>query len=147
VKNGVDLDLRHYAGSPVTLEPRRYEQRPDLKPAGFWVSVGSGWADWCEGEEFRTENLVHTYRVRLVPDANVLTIGDVDGLDGFTDTHQLDRYHLDWPKVAANHQGVVIAPYQWSRRFEHLWYYGWDCASGCIWDLSAIADVTVLELT
>ena len=24
-----------------------------------------------------------------------------------------------------------------------LWYHGWDCASGCIWDLKAIDSINV----
>jgi hypothetical protein len=24
-----------------------------------------------------------------------------------------------------------------------MWYYGWDCASGCIWDTSVIERVTL----
>ena len=24
---------------------------------------------------------------------------------------------------------------------ELFWYYGWDCASGCIWDPAAVAEI------
>lgn len=42
---------------------------------------------------------------------------------------------INWPAVAEEYDGLVIAPYVWGRRFARnmLWYYGWDCASGCIW--------------
>jgi hypothetical protein len=41
---------------------------------------------------------------------------------------------IDWGRVAEQYHGIVIAPYQWSLRLDLMWYYGWDCASGCIWD-------------
>ena len=54
-----------------------------------------------------------------------------------------DRY-IDWPAVATDYPGLIIAPYQWSCRMSEFtrWYYGWDCASGCIWNADAIARVT-----
>ena len=47
---------------------------------------------------------------------------------------------IDWHAVAQAYAGIEIAPYCWSLRFEYefLWYYGWDCASGCVWELSAV---------
>ena len=27
---------------------------------------------------------------------------------------------------------------------ETRWYYGWDCASGCVWDASAVQSVEPL---
>lgn len=54
--------------------------------------------------------------------------------------------HINWPMVADRYQGIVIAPYLWSRRMDGgLWYYGWDCASGCIWDAAAVASVTARQ--
>jgi hypothetical protein len=50
-------------------------------------------------------------------------------------------YDIDWPRVKADGwQGIIITPYRWERRLtgHTMWYYGWDCASGCIWDPAAI---------
>ena len=54
---------------------------------------------------------------------------------------------IRWQDVALDYQGILIAPYQWSLRLDKdfRWYYMWDCASGCIWDLSAIASLTLLQ--
>lgn len=66
---------------------------------------------------------------------------DLPDLYGIT---AIDRrptvYDIDWPRVAEKWQGIIITPYQWSRRLTNhtMWYYGWDCASGCIWDADAI---------
>lgn len=39
---------------------------------------------------------------------------------------------------------TTITPYCWPARMDPdlIWYYGWDCASGCIWDASTIHQVT-----
>lgn len=41
---------------------------------------------------------------------------------------------IDWLRVKTQYGGIEIAPYQWKRRLSSFWYYGWDCASGAIWD-------------
>jgi hypothetical protein len=54
---------------------------------------------------------------------------------------------IDWSKVAKDFDGIVITPYLWERRLDHHvnWYYGWDCASGCIWNTSVIETITELK--
>ena len=51
-------------------------------------------------------------------------------------------HDIDWPWVSKSYKGIVIPNYIWSRRLEpgHMWYYVWDCASGCVWDTSAITN-------
>jgi hypothetical protein len=47
---------------------------------------------------------------------------------------------IDWPRVAAEYQGIIIHPYLGSRRMSRFgrWYYLWDVASGCVWDAAAV---------
>jgi len=54
---------------------------------------------------------------------------------------------IAWSLVADEYQGIVIAPYVWSRRlcYGANWYYSWDCASGCVWDASAVAGVSLMQ--
>jgi hypothetical protein len=51
--------------------------------------------------------------------------------------------NIDWKKVKKHYKGIIISPYQWKLRLDTrvFWYYGWDCSSGCIWDLSCITNV------
>jgi hypothetical protein len=53
---------------------------------------------------------------------------------------------VDWKEVAKNHAGLEINPYFWEKRLNSKtnWYYGWDMASGVIWDLDAIKDATYI---
>ena len=48
---------------------------------------------------------------------------------------------IDWARVANNYTGIEICPHQYNMRYGHDWYYGWDVASGCIWDPSAFVSV------
>lgn len=142
------------------------------KPNGLWVSVvgEDDWASWCRGEEFALGDLAVTHEVVLDPAANILHLKSPEEIDRFhreyagevpewyrRDDRRQDRFMfgqeyvdlqrpIEWNRVADEYQGLIIAPYQWERRLGGpFWYYGFDCASGCIWDLSAIAEFSVAE--
>ena len=117
------------------------------KPIGLWVSVGDAWRDWCEAEQFHMESLEYVSEVTLADDADILRMGTGEELDDFTDRYGDGQYGdlIAWDEVARHHQGIIIDPYVWERRLELSWYYGWDCASGCIWDAAAIEEIKVLE--
>lgn len=146
----------HFSKAPITGPIRSVEQgiAPHFKPLGFWISVegnGDGWKDWCEGEGFGTERLAFEHEVTLRDDAEILWLRSAADIDRFTDEWMpksfaaASYYCIPWAPVAMAYQGIVIAPYIWSRRFDDKsgWYYSWDCASGCIWDASAIESVTI----
>lgn len=152
-------DLFHYARGIMTeilpIEERKHVA--PYKPNGLWVSVDEpdhdgeihGWKQWCEAESFGLENL--RYRHRIVvrdPDALLWIVGAGE-LDAFEREYGLDQpYPRDrtilWGAVSEKYPGVVIAPYVWERRLEKMWYYGWDCASGCIWDTSIIDSIELV---
>ena len=55
-------------------------------------------------------------------------------------------YYIDWSSTYKNYDGIVIAPYQWNCRYgDHIWYYTWDCASGCIWNIDAIEKIELID--
>jgi hypothetical protein len=60
------------------------------------------------------------------------------GRDLFGDILRQFSNYIMWKEVAEEHSGIVVAPYSRSRRETYLWYHGWSCASGCIWDTNAI---------
>lgn len=146
------MNLLHYSEEPVAFDRARTYVQPEpefyQKPAGLWVSVEGedDWPSWCRGEEFNPEGLRVSHRVTLAPGANVLLISTGKALDEFHETYAvgnepyavLRKASIDWRKVATDYDGIIIAPYRWNHRLSHLWYYGWDCASGCIWNLDAI---------
>lgn len=149
------LTLSHYT-ERGTLVPEAREQPqppygPYTKPHGLWLSVDGerDWPTYCREAGHELENRRRRFEVRLASDANVLWLKDAWDLDDFTD--EFGRYmvprhpapSIRWHAVADVYAGLIVAPYVWERRLEDhtSWYYGWDCASGCIWDPSAIETV------
>lgn len=129
------------------------------KPFGFWVSDEDeyGWNQWCRNADFRLDDLKYAHHVTLASDAKILYLSSHNDIDDFTEKYY-DRqalkdsgasyfiFTIDWPKVATEYQGIIITPYISSQRLltRNLWYNGWDCASGCIWDTSAIESLKLL---
>lgn len=134
------------------------------------VKGDDDWPSWCEAEGFRPDCLSHCHRVHLADDHNVRIISGEKQLIAFDREFGADwmispqktEWHpngfslrrIDWQNVAKEYDGVIIAPYVWSCRLGGWvnggkdtkarvsdWYYGWDCASGCIWNAKAIASI------
>lgn len=146
-------DLVHFSAEPLThvydCEP--HPERWYHKPRGLWLSVGEAWAEWCRDNSYGLG--CYVTRVELGPAANILTLRSPGELDSFTwryrirDDHRLDE-HIDWRRVMADYDGILIPEYHWSRRMDLMWYYSWDVASGCIWRARAIASLSEsLDLT
>ncbi len=149
------MTLCHYSVEPFAFDPSRtYAPRDHFKPAGLWLSVDGDesrdWKEWCEVEEFRLDGLAHRTEFVLTPDANVLHLASVGAIREFTQTY-LDKGYapvgdqINWTRVAELYDGIMIAPYQWACRndLSTFWYYPWDCASGCAWNLRALEVIRV----
>lgn len=146
--------LSHWAAEPVAVAPCHYFQHREYKPNGLWFDVDEDWQRWCDGENFDVEGRAVQHEVRILEPSRVLVLDSVPRLDRFTEKFGVPPWYrkkpsrddydprhcaIDWPAVAAEYGGIIIAPYQWERRLDLMWYYGWDCASGCVWDTSIIA--------
>ena len=138
---------------PVRQSPGQYAFGP--KPAGLWYAVGSEWIDWCQSEmpEWIGDKY---YRIEVTD--KVLKIDTepkfMDFMKEFAEMEPPYKFAtmdhpmfinslrrdtmINWEKVAQQYSGIEIAPYRYDLRLEHMWYYGWDVASGCIWDKSGI---------
>jgi hypothetical protein len=143
------MKLVHYSHLPFELDrSRKYMQGFRPKPSGLWLSVEPGhptWKDWCLQRDFALECLRYSAEIILEPSAHILTIDTVEKLDEFSDEYLKSMempkdFYIDWRAVKDAYDGIIIAPYHWARRLELTWYYTWDCASGVIWNLSAIKE-------
>lgn len=117
------------------IEPREQIDTPNYKPKGLWYEVDADWRRWCRDDGMGTWIDGHfVYALSLDPALRLLTLRTAAAIDRFT-TRYAAHSGIDWRSVADRWDGIEIAPYQWSRRFhpDTAWYYGWDCASGCIW--------------
>lgn len=155
------MRLVKYSAEPLVFDPTwTYDDRHEIaaavgKPRGFWLSDEDdwGWRDWCEAEEWNMDGLAHATEFRLTPGANVLHIATDDEFEAFGAEYRVPAYPglagvsrleaIDWARLRTEYDGIIISPYQNARRFDfvNFWYAGWDVASGCIWNLSAIEPV------
>lgn len=138
----------HITASP-TLEPyavkQGLEEGPACKPKGLWYGIGPSWAEWAY---YNMPDMIKPYIFKLeLNKKKMLVIESVRELDAFEKIHKVEHpvvprmSYIDWQKVAGKYMGIQIAPYLWQRRMHSFWYYGWDCASGCIWTPAAIKSV------
>jgi len=147
------MNLIHYSEKPIIFDyDHSYKNKETFKPNGFWVSVlgEDDWPSWCKGAEFALSSLSCPHRVILRSEANVFLISSKEELDAFNVSFKSeggfrDDYKMKWVEVRRKYDGLIIAPYQYSRRLVLLWYYAWDCASGVIWNLNAIKDCVLLK--
>jgi hypothetical protein len=152
-----DLTLVHY--SAVRLERIKSFDQPERlspygKPKGLWVAAEShqdnwnGWREWCETEQSALDKFEYAACIHLTAGANVRLVSDSGGITAFHEQFgrsipQYPAYRsrcIDWKYVAKSYSGIIIAPYIWELRpwLKPSWYYAWHCASGCIWDATAI---------
>ena len=155
------MKLAHYSRERVDqIRPTTWLQdAQSMKPNGVWLSDDTdfGWFEWCMGERFGLPNLRYRIIIEIDPDADILHLKTIEDIDAFTQEYSVpppwpmehDRLNLgmfiNWKGVASQYNGLLITPYQWERRLQMgcSWYYGWDCASACIWDASAFASITI----
>lgn len=140
-------DMRiHVSKYPIyKLEERHYIQGPGHKPDGFWYGFGEEWIDWTEtaGPEYKGE---YVYDVDI-NGSNVLQIKDYSEIIEFTQEYRSSEqiipeiiFSIDWPRIELKYDGIEINPYIDEARLYNktLWYYGWDVASGCIWNINKV---------
>jgi hypothetical protein len=142
------MRLIHYScAARVPSHVREDRQRVGTKPLGLWVSVEGedDWPSFCVREDFSVRSLACATEVVLARSANVLVLTNSDELLAFSREYGVKGMYrlqmkVDWPRVACAYDGIIIAPYIWECRLHEDagWYYGWDCASGCLWRASTV---------
>lgn len=128
------------------------------KPAGFWYDVNLDWLRWLDNEGYLNPGDKDWLRPYLhevwVAESRLLKLGSAPDLDDFSRVFEAEHsalaYHKEiaWDKVRARHGGLEVSPYLWSRRLtpHTFWYYCWDCASGVVWEPSAILKTELVVL-
>lgn len=159
-------DLIHFTWEPLSvddLEPADQSEDTGMgKPAGIWFSVGEAWLDFGgESRMFAKVGYDRAYRLTLADDADLVHLSSKGDIFRFTDDFRLDlleeyerlpgganiTYDLDWHAVADLWSGIVVVPYISTARLDPSvnWYYSWDIASACIWDVSVIGALEPVE--
>jgi hypothetical protein len=137
--------LYHWSALPVErLDSRPYKQGLGMKPNGLWFDCDEDWVRWCRAEEFGLPRLAFRHRVEVLDLTRILKLCTAEDLAKFTlKFRQSDNpyiWSIDWPDIRDKFSGIIIAPYIWECRLDDraFWYYSWDCASGCVWDIGNI---------
>lgn len=150
------ITLSHF-GAEVDLT-RTYDQEGKYKrgdkPCGLWLSDESdyGWSEWCRQEEFVDTDAQLRTDFRIRPSANVLHLDTAQSILDFTQKWGIESGHslfgwsnardIDWPKISKQYDGILITPYQPVCHLDVRWYYFWDVASACIWNLDCLERVS-----
>lgn len=122
------------------IRSARQNAEPSHKPNGLWYEVGGDWRRWCRSEmpDYVEGNLL--YALRGISKLNMLYLTTPEEIRQFSNKYgekhwpfSRENDSINWKQVAAEYDGVEVAPYQWEIRHKVRWYYGWDVASGCIW--------------
>jgi hypothetical protein len=137
------------AAEELTRIPSFSVQKKGHKPAGIWYACGNEWLSWLT---YEMPQWIGDYVYSLkVNEARILMIKTEKEFYNFERKYlvQGEDYPgqgnvVDWAKVASEYDGIEICPYQGGARYSSNWYYGWDVASGCIWDGAAVTEAVLV---
>lgn len=143
---------RHSGDKSFTTLENRTQVECSMKPTGFWYDFNNEWTEWCESEmphwlnnKIRYEVEIDTKDILILENKQDLT--EFTNMYGYSISNLLTMQHINWIKVAETYKGIEIPNYLYNCRLDHnfFWYYGWDVASGCIWDTSTIKSLTIID--
>jgi len=112
------------------------------KPKGLWYSLGCEWINWLEHE--MPEWAKPQVNLLNVDYNKILLIDTDDKFKDFETEYLQTETDIDWKRVSEEYSGIEISPYFYEYRFPSQWYYGWDVASGCLWNADALRGPTLL---
>lgn len=138
--------LSHFSRKHFRINRSRiYVQIDNFKPTGLWLSdeSGHGWQKWCKTENYATDSL--KFEARYECDTSKwLVLNTPNKVVKFSKKYEklIGSYYteIQWDEVKKDFAGILITPYHWSLRLDRrvAWYYSWDVASACVWDLSTV---------
>lgn len=140
----IDLNRKYF------LSDMRY----NLKPAGLWYGIDGDWIEWCESEMPHWVKPYY-YELEFVENINLLLITNLAELKSFNDKYSVvikedavfPLKEIDWVKVMKDYDGIEIQNYHSIKYATYseiglslsmIWFSGWDCNSGCVWNLGKV---------
>lgn len=144
--------------------------KDQIKPKGLWFSYDGDdtwhekcvteWHAWCHLNDFWKDRYIHLYEIVVHKDANILHFQNMMDVvtffemnDYWYDDDKLKENNLfiiDWRKLAEDYDGFQAPNYvrdieMFNLHVSHLWYYGLDAPSGCIWNIDAIKNIKFIQ--
>lgn len=139
--------VAHYSNKKIILDKRIYEQGTWMKPCGLWITIDGDddWKQWCLQAEFREDYLKVKNEFKIVKTDKILLLETEIKFKMFTKLYvnENNSMCIDWEKVASDYDGIIIPIYFYQYRLDnaYMWYYGWDCVTGCIWNTSIMKEL------
>lgn len=149
-------------------------KKDNFKPVGLWYACGNDWYNFIlykmPKEYLQDHKYVHEIQLHRSIQTNInepdkdkiLIIKSFKDFFKFTDRYgyyldgkeeikssdceYLEDYEdsrIDWNQVSLDFGGIEICPYLEKVRYIK-WYYGWDVASGCIWNTDLIRNIKLI---
>ena len=140
----------HSSKKPIKRIKDTERQAIEFKPVGLWYGINFEWRTFCN-REFSDGLGKYNYEI-ILDMTNILKISNFEELCKFENKYGKEKYkwslidNIDWIKVSKTYDGIEIQPYIWEARLIKLWYYGWDVASGCIWNKKAIKKIIKIKI-
>lgn len=122
------------------------------KPLGLWYSLNTEWQDWCIYNNYEINKLKNIFELEI-DDLNILKIKNAKefikyNIISFIGAENYKYYIFN--KTILNYDGFEIINYKEiylnnSNNFYkfklHIFISGFDCSSGCIWNLNCIKNI------
>jgi hypothetical protein len=145
-----ELDLNRIYSQSIKMQDFVIE-----KPCGLWVSMenADGWKKWCMDNDFHPEKLKRQFKIELKENANILSINNDNDFNEFekryrkivSDRTENSFQPIKWSMVIEDYQGIIITKYFEEKRLSSMWYKGWNCVGGCIWDLRVVKEIRIIN--
>jgi len=111
------------------------------KPKGLWYACGGAWLKrTIEIYGYVFSEYIH--EIKINP-SNMILIQNDEQMDSFNSDFSTSG-GINWEEVAKKYSGIEICrwlPKKHQPGEGYSWYYGWDVASGCIWDEDAARSI------
>ena len=137
------------------IEQKYNNDNEKFKPNGFWFGCWNSWQKWTSNEMPNLYNqyikvLSISFKHNVTTDIlnsdpnKILVISTLNDFDTFTKKYHIIDHIIDWGLVSQHYAGIEICrddpddPYFHERRYTDMWWYSWDAASGCIWNLKPV---------
>jgi hypothetical protein len=114
-----------------------------LKPSGLWYGINGDWLDWCR---YEMPEWIEKYNYQIeIDESKILQIDNIYNLRLFIEKYACNKLrYINWQLVSRKYSGIEIINYheiKYKNRYLDIWFYSWDCDSGCIWDIDVIKNI------
>jgi hypothetical protein len=145
--------LYHFGTKVITHVRSRHQiDVPFFKPAGLWVSVEDAWPRLVRASSYLEDfSLVRSTEIS-VDASRLIWLRTIEEIAAFERSFRtewtkgaLSYTSIGWDKVAAVTDGVIVTDLDFDKLYRTRdlhWVISWECASGCIWNSSAITCLT-----